>query len=623
MEKKPVLKKLPKTTVTKKTTTTKKTTVTKRNQNNISESLFSKKKEPSKLVKITLEEEKNELIIQNQLDNLGIKDFKNHYLYSVYNYLTLNQKIILKESLEKEDGALALPMGSGKTILSLMIGLIFDLKYNKNVIYITTKSLIPNLLADINKFFGDMLEYEVLHTDYSKNLSNWIPKKKLVITTYNFLSKYYKQYRLENKLVNMTDTFPPIKNYNHVIDPLLDVAIGACRVYAHKWSAFILDESQDYYNINSVKCLSLVSICSYKRWLLSGTLISEPRIHKIFGYYLLLNDSSIPRNLPDFEKFTKESFYLGIKSTSIYREKNEDYVPPKVNYHIINHELCNEEILIYRNIKKIINDLNKELNRFKLLGDTENTKKFNSYLLSMITNLRQFIIQPIYPIAKMIVQMSKMGKKDELAIRFNQSIEELDINEWLDDEKSAFSSRLQNIFKIIEKHKDEKLIIFGCFKKFLHVIVHYLLKNKIDRDLFMLNNNIQSREKTINDFEKSKNGIILLTYDIGSQGFNFQHCKNVLLIDLWWNYDKIKQAMCRIVRPGQLQETNVYFFISNIGIEHALLKMQKQKLNLAKKYFEGGSITDKIDRIKIQNIIKFLNEENYELLTELNEEDLY
>jgi SNF2 family DNA or RNA helicase len=336
-----------------------------------------------------------------------------------------------------------------------------------------------------------------------------------------------------------------------------------------------------------------------------------------------LNDSSIPRNLPDFEKFTRGSFYLGIKSTSIYREKNDDYIPPKVNYHIINHELCNEEILIYRNIKKIINDLNKELNRFKLMGDTENTKKFNSYLLSMITNLRQFIIQPIYPIAKMIVQMSKMGKKDELAIRFNESIEELDINEWLDNEESAFSSRLKNIFNTIEKHNDEKLIIFGCFKKFLHIIVHYLDKNKCNRDLYMLNNNIQSREKTINEFENSKNGIMLLTYDMGAQGFNFQHCKNVLLIDLWWNYDKIKQAMCRIVRPGQKQETNVYFFISNIGIEHALLKMQKQKLNLAKKYFEGGSITDKIDRIKIQNIIKFLNEENYELLSELNEEDLY
>ena len=66
---------------------------------------------------------------------------------------------------------------------------------------------------------------------------------------------------------------------------------------------------------------------------------------------------------------------------------------------------------------------------------------------------------------------------------------------------------------------------------------------------------------TARTLKKSKNGILLLTFGIGANGLNLQCADTVLIADFWWNADKTRQAIARILRYGQEATCiNIYYY---------------------------------------------------------------
>ena len=145
-------------------------------------------------------------------------------------------------------------------------------------------------------------------------------------------------------------------------------------------------------------------------------------------------------------------------------------------------------------------------------------------------------------------------------------------------------------------------------------------KNK--RDVFILESKltIEQRGQLIKEFEKSKNGILLMTYDLGATGINLQFCSNMILCDFWWNISKTDQAKGRINRYGQkAKKLNIYLLTSNTGIENIILKKQFSKASILKKLSTEFVDINSIPKVKMVDIIKFLDKtENIKIIKDID-----
>ncbi len=370
------------------------------------------------------------------------------------------------------------------------------------------------------------------------------------------------------------------------------------------WSTLIVDEAHMYTNIETNRCRAICCIISKQRYLLSGTLFDEPSPQRILGYYLMINHPSFPVDIPSTINFIRDPLFKGVSKTVITR-----YIEPitvKVTKEFIEHDLSDEEAKIYLSLKETLQIIRKKASMLS----REQKKKFNSYILSMITILRQSIVVPLIPVANIALQMSEItDHKSELALILHEQFKNLDIDYFLDNPDSLKSTRITKFIETVKKHKDNKIIVFSCFRTSIDVVVHYL-KKETDFEIYDLKStsSMKKRSQIIEDFTESVNGSILITtYDIGSSGLNLQAANVIFLLDYWWNSSKSKQAIGRIIRQGQMHnEVFVYLFSSNTGIENAIFNKQKDKLDILEE-LQDGPITKKIKKMSINELIKLID----------------
>ena len=204
-----------------------------------------------------------------------------------------------------------------------------------------------------------------------------------------------------------------------------------------------------------------------------------------------------------------------------------------------------------------------------------------------------------------------------MTITINKEFNKLGLNDWLENSDPFYSSRIKSIKEEADKYKDNRIILFSDFRESLNLMMNYF----DERPIFSIENNmsIKQRSQTINDFKKSKNGILFLTYKIGSCGLNLQFADTVFLTDLTFKHDDHMQAIARINRTGQMAEKiNIVKFASNTGIENSILMKQESKLTVSNELKEGPS-KSKISTIKMDEAIEFVDlKENLESLNNLN-----
>lgn len=529
-----------------------------------------------------------------------------------FNKLNDFQKDIFYECINKKSMGLSLPLGSGKTLISIVIGLYFIISHTNPAMIVTSKSLVTNWEFEINKFFGGQLKYEIVHQNVAQldvNLWKIKPTTKFVLITIDLLAAFYRQHSVEDLFIKKIydkkhRTF--INNYISPTKPLLNHILGGGYFYSVNWSSLIVDEIQKYTNIDTFLCKSLATICSDNKWLLSGTLFEEPSINRVMGFIKILQISDTPKTLPDMDKHVKSQQFNGLQEYIISRANNNAFVPPKVNEYIITHKLFKEEEQIYTMMRKILVEIKNKAYKAKLYNNITELKLFNSYKLVMIMYLRQALVCPLLPITSVSLNTTNMRHKSELSKLIINELNNNGLNKWMDNVESVRSSRIMGIIENTNKHLGEKIIIFACFKSFLDILHYYLLE--INRPLFMMTSimSIKKRQMLLNSFEKSNNGILLVSYQLGAEGLNLQFVSTIMLVDFWWNSSKIQQAIGRIFRYGQMsKEINVYFFTSNTGIEKMLFQKQKAKIDILNELMCGNQKTA-IPIINIDDIIKMI-----------------
>ncbi len=289
------------------------------------------------------------------------------------------QKEIVNECFSKGSGGLALPMGTGKTIISIIVALMSCQSQSDKILIVVAKPLIPEWIAEIHRVFGDEMKYEIFHSEYVKCRNSWVISTNIIITTPETLTKSFNLFNIE-PLFTYTERperfGPEVKYYRVPNDPYLKFTSGVGYLHSINWSTIIIDEAHTYFGIGSQRCMAMASLSARNRWLLSGTILAEPKPEKIFGYYILLNYQSVPRNLPEFRNYITSSSFEGVEKTFISRDENTNYKPPVINTKIISHSLLKEEALIYTNVKSLVKRLQQKLNAYKKNADTVNIKKY-------------------------------------------------------------------------------------------------------------------------------------------------------------------------------------------------------------------------------------------------------
>lgn len=546
-----------------------------------------------------------------------------------YDQLNNFQKDILLDCLVLGSGGMSLPMGSGKTLLSLVLGLFQT--YQKNpMLVICAKSLVASWEHELKKFFtlpnqtDPIIKYELLHQSTIKtSLARWEinPETRLIITTPEVTSKAYKDCNLDDMFVDKRMPVPPtiINYYVSPISPFLTHLFGPGYLFSKYWGAIFIDEAQKYTNIETDRCRSMAAMCANHRWCLSGTLFDEPKISRILGYHMLIDLPNVPRNLPETERLVWSYEYKGLNPTMIHRNKNLAFTnPPRVNEQIITHQLTLEETKVYTGMRTVLKEVQKRVRQAQLVRDVDGARQFSSYLLAMVTYLRQVLICPLIPIASIAIDASDVEKRSELSQIIMEEFSKLEINDWLNNPTSLESSRIKAVTHHVANHKDERVVLFTCFRSCADILSHFL---PADRPILRIDagHDIKKRGKVIEDFKNTDNGVLVLTYQLGAEGLNLQCSYTVFLMDFWWNAAKTQQAVARILRFGQESDVvNVYYFTANTGIENSILKKQKSKLQ-ALSELRTGSIKTAIPALKLDDILKMIHQdENHSMVQQIS-----
>lgn len=530
--------------------------------------------------------------------------------------LTPFQLDILEECLNLKNGGLSIPMGSGKSHISLALSLELTHMSQSPIIVVVSKTLIQSWIFEINKFFKEEFKVLIFHKDFIKNIDSFeIPEDtKIILTTPEIMAKAYTEFDMDQHFTTRVTMNQgrfgqhEIVHYNIPKYPFLKATQGFPLLFSIKFGALIIDESQKVSNINSDRCRGIAAIYADYRWCLSGTLFNEPKIEKILGYYLFIGNSNFPDNIPEATKLIGSKKFTGFNNTCVIRTEQPFKI--SIKNHIININLSEEESQIYFLIKELVLDLNKKVKEFKAREDVINLRKFSGYLLAMLTYLRQCIVSPMIPISKLSIDLSDFKTKDQLADIFIEKLNKLNLTEYFENEDNLTSTRIKAVIDKIKNHR--KIVIFSVYRTTLDLL-EYLIIQKYNRNVYTISGEmtIEKRKEILINFEEDSDGILLLTFTIGSEGLNLQKAADtVMFLDYDWNSGITKQALSRIVRQGQMNEVNIYYFVSNTGIEAAIFTKQKQKLELLDELSKGGSVL-KVDRIKTKEIIILLeNEEN-------------
>ena len=121
------------------------------------------------------------------------------------------------------------------------------------------------------------------------------------------------------------------------------------------------------------------------------------------------------------------------------------------------------------------------------------------------------------------------------------------------------------------------------------------------------------RGNVLEEFSKSKNGVLLLTYSLGSDGLNLQCANTVLIVDFWWNSGKTNQSVARVDRFGQLsEEINIYYFTSNTGIEKALFEKHLDKKKIGEELIIGHQMSE-VSTMSMNDILRIIDKDDYSI----------
>ena len=127
---------------------------------------------------------------------------------------------------------------------------------------------------------------------------------------------------------------------------------------------------------------------------------------------------------------------------------------------------------------------------------------------------------------------------------------------------------------------------------------------------------LEERRQAQEDF--ARNARILISTDAGGEGLNLQFCHVVINYDIPWNPMRLEQRIGRVDRIGQSHTVRAVNFVFEDSVEHRVMEVLEQKLNIIFEEFgidKTGDVLDSAQAGKMFDhmyVEAILNPENVE-----------
>jgi SNF2 family DNA or RNA helicase len=486
---------------------------------------------------------------------------------------------------------MSLPMGSGKTVISLEL-----LASNTNSInlIVASKTLVNTWKNEMKKFYNKDITF--LHLKEPVKIT-----ESLYITTPSTLLKYYKLHNIEGRYVIHHYTINTVE-YSLPKRPFMKSGF----FYGTVFDNIIVDEAHVYSNCETSTNRAISSVYAKNRILLTGTIVPEPKPSNILGIYTMLGNETFS-TLPEvalnvFNSRRRNNKFNGISELTVHRDINESFTVPEPKKMLIKYNMNDFESRVFGSFKTILNEVSREISTRRLAEDHEAVRVLNAQFMSLILNLRISLVSPVLSLSRLFISCIKSSQHTMITSIIKRAINDLEPD--LNNKNNLISSRMSKILDIVNTNNDKKIVIFSSFR----MVIDYLMLNLNGKHVFTLEStfNLQKRDQVIKDFEKSNNGILLLTYTLGGEGLNLQFADTVILTDMWWNDAKMNQAIARLVRYGQEKHVSIYTFLSNTYLERVILAKHSDKNSIGADIM-NSSTSKKVSLIKRDEILKIIN----------------
>lgn len=335
-----------------------------------------------------------------------------------------------------------------------------------------------------------------------------------------------------------------------------------------EFNHLIIDEAQNVKNFMSKAYKSISLIHANARIIITGTPL-ENNVKEFWDLMRLVNPTRLSYKIIS-NGLDNEGVLKKIKKlTSPFllrrykREVLEDL--PDREEQIIYCNLGESQQKLYDNLfKSIQHEINRKSKRFEI--------KSNSIILQGLMYLQEICCHPkLLPIEYNINGCAESAKLEQL------------------------KSMLMELYAA-----GHKVIVFSRFTRMLRLIVKEIITNNFK--VFYLDGETVNRQNVVDKFEKSPEGIFLISLKAGGVGLNLVSSDTAIIYDPWWNPAIEKQAEDRIYRIGQKNKVTIYKLIAANTIEEKIQKLQETKRKLFDELIEGHSVPKNITFAEIKEL---------------------
>lgn len=345
------------------------------------------------------------------------------------------------------------------------------------------------------------------------------------------------------------------ENYNIVLSTYATTMLDMDFLIKKKFSVVIFDEVQTIKNYKSKMYEAAFILKADFKMALSGTPF-ENNILELWAIMRLLNPKI----------FAKRTFFmrnLAFKNFDKIKAAIAPFMLQRTKKDVLSDLPKKAEEILYCTMDDDMASTYAALHG-KILDEISGTTDFSAFMTSSIVlesllKLRQFCCHPsLIPKGMIPVKLDTSAKFDVLKIKVQALVEQ-----------------------------KEKVIIFSQFTSMLEIIKKWLSSEKIKT--FYLDGATNNRQDLVDKFEKSDDGVFLISLKAGGVGLNLISCHYVFIYDPWWNPAAENQASDRVYRIGQKNNVFIYRLITKGTIEEKVLELQDEKKDIATTLFTGLS----------------------------------
>ena len=331
----------------------------------------------------------------------------------------------------------------------------------------------------------------------------------------------------------------------------------------------ILDEAQNIKNSKSKAYSAVKQVHAKTKIIMTGTPL-ENNISEYWGLMKIANPSKL--SYKDVTKgLTDEHIIEKIKRLTnpflLRRFKKDvlDDLPEKEEQTIY----CNFDVSQRTLYDRILNSIKYEINRKADRYEIKN----NAIVLNGLLYLQEVCCHPrLIPKEYNINQCDDSAKTEQLI----EMIKELYVS-------------------------GHKIVVFSRFTRMLEIIYKEVVK--LHLNIFYLDGSTSARQKVVDDFENSPEGVFLISLKAGGVGLNLVSADTAIIYDPWWNPAVEKQAEDRIYRIGQKNKVTIFKLIAANTIEEKVLELQEIKKKLFDEVIDGHEIPAAITMKDLQQLL--------------------